>query len=118
MSSTPWKRRPVDFFVKQLDTAPVIAFQLLDGTGAPVVLTGATVKFMMQAPGDANPKINAAATITDAATGKVSYTWSGTNTDTIGDYLAEWQVTFGGGAVETFPNGEILKVRILDDIAT
>ena len=76
---------------------PIIAFQLLDGTGAPVVLTGATVKFMIQAPGG-QPQDQRCCHDHRCSTGKVSYTWSGTNTDTIGDYLAEWQVTFGGGS--------------------
>ena len=104
-------------FWKQNDTAPAIAEQLFDGTGAAVVLTGASVKFMMWAPGDAVVKVNATATITDAATGKVSYTPIAADTNTIGDYLVEWQVTFSGGAIETFPNSGHQKVRVTDDIA-
>jgi len=72
---------------------------------------------MMWGPGDAAVKVNAAATITDAATGKVSYTPIATDTNTPGDYLVEWQVTFSGGAVETFPNSDWQKVRVKDDIA-
>lgn len=113
---TRWKRKAPDFYWKQNDTSPAIAFQLKDGNGVAVNLTGATVKFMMWAPGAAAIKVNAAATITDATTGKVSYTPSATDTDTPGDYIAEWQVTFSGGAVETFPNGDWLKVRVLDDL--
>jgi len=114
---TPWERRAPDWYTKQGDTSPAVAFQLLDGNGDVVPLAGASVKFMMYAPGAASPKVNAAATITDAPTGKVAYTLSGTDSDTPGDYLAEWQVTFAGGAIETFPNGTALKVRVLDDIA-
>jgi hypothetical protein len=117
VSLTRWRRRAPDFYIRQNDTAPAIAYQLKDGNGNAVNLTGATVKFIMHLPGDATPKINATATITDAPTGQVSYTFSGTNTDTIGDYLAEWQVTFGAGAVETFPNSDPLKVRVSDDLA-
>ena len=118
MSRSRWQRKAPDAYWKQGDTAPAIAEQLLDGLGAPVVLTGATVKFMMWGPGDAAVKVNAAATITDAATGKVSYTPTALNTDTPGDYLVEWSVTFGGGAIETFPNADWQKVRVRDDIAT
>lgn len=117
MSDTRWQRKPIDMNWKQGDTAPAIAEQLLDGLGAPVVLTGATVKFMMWAQGGTSVKVNAAATITDAALGKVSYTPSATDTDTPGIYLAEWQVTFSGGAIETFPNSDWQKVRVKDDIA-
>lgn len=118
MSRTPWQRRPPDFWLKQNDLRPTLDFQLRDRTGAVVNLTGATVKFMMQAPGAASPKINAAATVIGAATnGQVRYTMTGTDTDTIGDYLGEWQVVFSDATTETFPNWEHLKVRILDDIA-
>ena len=117
MSRTAWQRKPPDYWWKQNDTAPAIAEQLLDGLGAPVVLTGASVKFMAWFPGDAAIKVNAAATITDAATGKVSYTPTATDTNTIGDLMAEWQVTFSGGAIETFPNSGHQKVRVTDDIA-
>lgn len=116
MSRTAWQRKPPDFFWKQNDTAPAIAEQLLDGLGAPVNLAGASVKFMMWQPGDAAIKVNAAASITDAATGKVSYTPNAGNTDTPGDYAVEWQVTFGGGGIETFPNGTWQKVRVVDDL--
>ena len=114
---TKWERKSPDVWLKSNDTSPAITYQLKDGTGAVVVLTGASVKFMMWAPGAASAKVNAAATITDAALGKVSYTPTAPNTDTPGDYIAEWQVTFAGGAIETFPNGDYLKVRVLTDLA-
>ena len=97
MSRSRWQRKAPDFYWKQGDTAPAIAEQLFDGLGAAVNLAGSTVKFMMWGPGDAAVKVNASATITDAPTGKVSYTPTALNTDTPGDYMVEWQVTFGGG---------------------
>jgi len=118
MSRTAWGRKAPDFFWKQGDTAPAIAEQLLDGTGTAVVLTGAAVRFIGYFPGAASAEINAVATITDAATGKVSYTPVTADTDTIGDLMVEWQVTFGGGAIETFPNSGHQKVRITDDLAS
>jgi hypothetical protein len=112
-----WERKAPDWYVKANDTSPAIAYQLKDGTGAVVVLTGASVKFMMYAPGGAAAKVNAAATIIDALLGKVSYTPTASNTDTPGDYLGEWQVTFAGGAIETFPNSDHLKIRVRQDLA-
>lgn len=117
MSYTAWQRRAPDAYWKQNDTAPAIAEQLLDGTGTAVNLTGASVKFMAWFPGDATVKINQSATITDAATGKVSYTPSSTDTNTIGALMVEWQVTFSGGAVETFPNSGWQKIVVMDDVA-
>ena len=118
MSRSAWQRKPPDAWWKQNDTAPAIAEQLLDGAGVAVNLTSASVKFMMWGQGDTAVKVNAAATITDAALGKVSFTPTTTHTDTPGDYLVEWSVTFGGGAIETFPNSGWQKVRVVDDIAT
>ena len=34
------------------------------------------------------------------------------------DVIVNMQVTFGGGAIETFPNADWQKVRVKDDIAT
>jgi len=117
MSKTRWQRKAPDFYWKQGDTAPAIAEQFFDGTGTAVNLTGATVKFMMWGQGDTAVKVNATATITDATLGKVSYTPNSTDTNTKGIYLVEWQVTFGGGAIETFPNSDWQKVLIKADIA-
>lgn len=117
MSRSAWQRKAPDAYWKQGDTAPALAEQLFDGTGAAVNLAGASVKFMAWFPGDAAVKINAAATITDAANGKVSYTPSSTDTNTVGDLMVEWQVTFSGGAIETFPNAGWQKVRVKDDVA-
>ena len=117
MSRTRWQHKAPDWWLKQNDTAPAIAFQLFSGAGTPVDLTGATVKLIAYLPGAASPKINAAATITEQATGKVSYTLQAADVDTVGDYLAEFQVTFSGGAVESFPNSAWLKIRITDDLA-
>ena len=118
MSRSAWQRKPPDAWWKQNDTAPAIAEQLLDGLGVAVNLAGATVKFMGWLQGDTAVKVNASATITDAATGKVSYTPIAADTNTVGDMLVEWQVTFAGGAIETFPNAGHQKVRVVDDIAT
>jgi hypothetical protein len=112
VSRTAWQRKAPDFYASQGDTAPVIAEQLLDGAGNPAPLTGASVKLQMWLPGAAVAKVDAAATITDAALGKVSYTWTAPNLDTPGDYLAQWKVTYSGGAIERFPNSGYRKVRV------
>jgi hypothetical protein len=116
MSRTRWQRKAPDFYWKQNDTAPAIAEQLFDGLGAPVVLTNASVKFIASFPGNSSAKVNAAATITDAALGKVAYTPIAVDTDTSGDLLVEWQVTFLGGAIESFPNSGYQKIRVVRDL--
>jgi hypothetical protein len=117
MSRTRWQRKAPDFNWTQGDTAPAIAEQLFDGTGTAVNLSGATVKFQMAGPGQATAEVDATATITDAALGKVSYTPITADTDTIGVYMVQWKVTFGGGAIERFPNSDYQKIKIQKQVA-
>jgi hypothetical protein len=94
------------YYVKQGDTAPVAAATLLDPSGAAVSLSGAAVVFHMVDQARA-VVVNAAAIIDPDQVGnkgKVTYQWILADTDTAGIFLAEWQVTFAGGAVQTFPN--------------
>ena len=53
---------------------------------------------------------------TNASNGAVSYTFTTSDTDTAGLFQGEFQVTFSGGAIETFPNAEYISINILDDL--
>ena len=70
----------------------------------------------MRAVNSSTLKVNASASITNASNGAVSYTFSSSNTDTSGLFQGEFQVTFSGGAIETFPNAEYISINILDDL--
>lgn len=108
----------VDFTIKQHDDLPVIAAQLQDADENPVDITGATVRFVMKnkATPTEDPKVDAAASITNAAQGLVMYAWDPTDTDEVGTFIAEWEVTFVSGKIETFPNWKNLIVKVFDDI--
>ena len=109
---------PSHFYIKQNDTLPAIIANLTDANDAAVNLTGATVKFNMRVDPAGAVKVNAAgATIEDAESGQVSYAWISANTDTADDYEAEFQVTFAGGAAQTFPGRNWIAVHVVDDIA-
>jgi hypothetical protein len=104
-----------DFALKQHDRKPSIAATLtLDGVA--VNLTGATVKFIMATAPGATPKVNATATIVNAATGQVRYDWLAVNTDTVGIYDAEWEVTYPDTTKQTFPTLTYLTVNIVADL--
>ena len=107
------------FQIKEGDTSPTIGFQLLDGDGNGVNLTGAEVRFIM-ADLSGNVVVDDDTTgsvkITDATTGKVRYDWQQEDTNDSGTYDAEWEVTYTDSAVETFPNFEDITIRIEPDL--
>jgi hypothetical protein len=105
------------FFIKQNDTSPALKATLKDGLDAAVDLTGASIRFHMRATGETNAKVDASAVVEDADNGIVYYNWIPADTDSIGSYEAEFEVTFAGGEIETFPNNRFVEVEITDDIA-
>jgi hypothetical protein len=105
-----------DFYVKQGDTRSPYVRTLEDGDGNPVNISGATVAYRMQPLGGIQT-ISGPATILNAPQGQVSYSWQAADTDTAGIYFAEWEVTFSGGAVQTFPNGGYDLVHIGPELA-
>jgi hypothetical protein len=90
------------FEIRSGDTSVVIADQLTRRDGTLAVLTGATVRFLMDDWYGVNV-LNVAATITDAVNGKAQYTWLAGDTARRTTYRARWVVTFSGGAIQTFP---------------
>lgn len=105
------------FYVKQNDTSPSMLATLQDANGDAVTVTGASVRFHMRAIGSTNVTVDAAAVIVDAANGIVRYDWGAADTDTVGSYQAEFEVTYADGSIETFPNDGFIKVKITDDVA-
>jgi len=105
------------YFIKQNDTSPALQVTLQDASGTAVDLTGTTVRFHMRKIGDTSTKVDDAATLSDADNGIVYYQWSATDTDTVGSFEAEFEVTYSGGEIETFPNNRFIEVEITDDIA-
>lgn len=106
-----------DFYVKQHDTREPVTAICQDANGTAVNLTGATAKFFMKSSGGAS-KVNASATITDYTNGVVSYQWVAADTDTAGDYTAEFQITFGDARILTFPNSAEFNVHIRADLGS
>lgn len=100
--------------IVQNDTRPALDFSLTQD-GAPVDLTGCTVKFYMKNSTTGSVKINGATcAITDATKGKCRYNWTGSDTDTVGTYLGEVEVTFADSKIQT--GFKQLSIVIRDDI--
>jgi Rib/alpha/Esp surface antigen-like repeat protein len=104
-------------FIKQNDTNPAMEFTLQDSDGQAVDLSGATARFLMRARGGTTVKTDAAASITNAASGVVQYTPVAADTDTAGQYEAEIEVTYSDSTKETFPSRGYISIVIQDDIA-
>jgi hypothetical protein len=92
------------FTIKKGDTSPSIQSILKDSAGVAVNITGATVKLHMKAVGSSSLKVDQTMTIVDASGGIVKYDWSSSDTDTVGTYYVEFEVTKADSSVETFPN--------------
>ena len=100
--------------IVQNDTRPPLDFSLTQD-GAPVDLTGCAVKFYMKNSTTGSVKINGATcAITDATKGKCRYNWTGSDTDTVGTYLGEVEVTFADSKIQT--GFKQLSIVIRDDI--
>lgn len=108
----------VDRLIKRHDTNLFARATLHDEHGAPILLTGATVRYTLQHVRLRTLKVNSAmATLADQSVypGEVYYEWVSADVDTTGIYREEWQVTYATSEVETFPIGEDQLVRIVED---
>jgi|TARA_R110000751_G_scaffold256144_1_gene355642 hypothetical protein len=106
------------FYIKQNDTRPELDVFLRDDKDRTINVTGATVKFNLRNASDNTVKINNGSVTTVSSTsGRVKYSFAASDTDTAGNFDGEFEVTFVGGQVETFPNDGFIKVIITDDVA-
>jgi hypothetical protein len=103
------------FNIKQNDTSPSLEATLKDAQLVPVNLVGSSVNLHMQSLGGVI-KINEAMSITDADNGVVQYDWLTGDTDTVGTYYVEFQVTYADGSIETFPNNSNIAVSVVREL--
>lgn len=103
------------FSIKQNDTSPALQATLKDAALAPIDLTGATVKFHMKSL-DGNIKVDTAMTITNNEGGVVQYNWQAGDTDTVGTYYVEFEVTYADASVETFPNNGNKVITVVKEL--
>lgn len=100
--------------IVQDDTRPPLEFNLTQD-GSPVDLTGCTVKFYMKDATSGSVKISGSTcVITDATKGKCRYNWIASDTNTVGTYLGEVEVTFPDGKIQT--GYKQMSIIIRDDI--
>lgn len=106
-----------DFSLRKGDLLPVLQLTCEYDDGTPVNLTSATsVVLNMILSGETTKKISGVAvTVVTAATGEVSYAWTGTDTDTPGDYLVWVVAVFPTSKPISCPGRGYFRVTIEDD---
>ena len=94
--------------LKRGSTRPALRYPL---PGAD--LTGATATFLMSPRPGQPATVNAPAVI---ANGALEYHWQHGDTDNAVMHYGEFEVVFPGGAIETFPADDYIRVEIKQDI--
>jgi hypothetical protein len=91
------------FYIKQNDRQPYYFFQFLDSAKVPVSILGSTIVCTMKNIDTGTVKINrSACVIDDGPDGKGHYEWGTTDTDTIGRYYIEFEVTPAAGPTKKY----------------
>lgn len=103
------------FNIKQNDTSPSLQATLKDASLTAIDLSGASVQFHMKAV-DGTLKVDAAMDITDASNGVVQYDWQTGDTDTVGAYYVEFEVTYADASIETFPNNGNKVISVVKEL--
>ena len=105
------------FYIKANDTASFLTRDLKDAFGAPVNVTGAAVVFSMRVkPAGALKVTRQVCAVVAAGTGRVRYEWVAADTDVPDEYEGEFQVTYGNGRIQTFPNDGHIPIVVTDDV--
>lgn len=103
------------FSIKQNDTSPSLQATLKDASLTAINLVGATVRFHMKSV-DGTLKIDQPMTVVTPLEGVVQYDWQAGDTDTVGTYYVEFEVTYSDNSVETFPNSGNKVVSVVKEL--
>lgn len=111
-----------DEHIKQNDTSPKLERTYftnrdIDSTG----VTVSSVNVHMAERGGTTVSLDSTATLEsedyDADSITVSYDWQAGDTDTVGEYNVEFEITYSDGEVETFPKDGYIHLKISKEIA-
>jgi len=96
------------------DTAPAFRIQLQQATGLPQDLTGATARLLVKKP--SGKKLAGALTIEGGTEGWVNRSWLAGDLSEAGIYSAEVEVTFSGGAIQTYPAYGHIRLIVTEEL--
>ena len=106
--------------IKQNDLLPILEAILQDVNENPVDLGSALgIVVHLREEDGAALKIEDGVVVIDSnpATGKITYAWVSTDTDTNGLFLGEFEVTWPGDKKQTFPSRGYISVEVINDLA-
>lgn len=100
-------------FMKQRDTLPTFSAILQGSDGAPVILVNSSARFLMRDAKTRAVKVDRAAVITNPTGGRIEFAWAVADTDRVGFFDAEVEVTYDDGSLETFPSQGAHRVEVV-----
>ena len=103
------------FSIKQNDTSPSLQATLKDAALDPINLTSANVRLHMKSI-DGTLKIDQPMTVVTPLQGLIQYDWQAGDTDTVGTYYIEFEVTYSDASIETFPNNGSKVVSVVREL--
>jgi len=104
--------------VRQNDTRPFLDFILVNSSNVAHNLTGATIVFSMtNRIGGTNKIDEQSMSIVTALEGKIRYTLQVADTNKLGQFLGEVEVTFSDGGILTFPKNGYIIINIVQEIS-
>lgn len=105
-----------DLTIRQGDTLPAFPVTILDSSGSPLNLAGATVTLVMRQALSSLPALSAPMTVTNPTAGQVVYNWGASDTANAGLFDAEIHVALSGGGSYTYPNDGYLTVQVEENL--
>ncbi len=97
------------FHIKKGDRLPAIKATLEGPDGKAVDLTdAASFRFLMEGLTPGTALLDSGPTA-----GRLVYFWEAGETDTIGAFKAEFEVTWNDGRVQTFPNSDEDRIEVV-----
>lgn len=105
----------MEFVMKQNDTYPFFRAQLRDVRGI-VSLEGYEEALLHITRVSGEEKLKEPVEVIDEENGYIQYKWKPEDTEEVGVFLGEVQVTFIGGKILTFPNDNYFKLKIVKEL--
>jgi len=106
------------YTTRRHDTRPSLYLTAVEPTGFPVDLSVyETVRFHLRQRGAAldELKVDRPAEL-EPESGRIRYDWQAADTDTVGVFFGEFELTAADGAKRTLPANGLIRIDVLADV--